>query len=275
MGNPKLGGVSASWDSNEVMLFCDLCIKEIQLGNRPTTHFSKDGWKNLITGFKERTGKAYDRTQMKNKWDHLKKDWKLWQELKHGETGLGWDPEKKTIAASEVWWEEKIKVVPAARKFKHAGIAPDLEEKLNIMFSQVVATGEDSWAPSIGSLPPDMRPDEVEDTEEGDVRTQGRTSTNIPSTSSGKRRKTLNKGMTATLMTELRNAALSVQPSPYISLADAVEQMCKIPEIRADRSLYYFALEHMKEKNNREIFVTIPEEDRLWWIMSAYEKNDI
>ncbi|KAK8951047.1 Protein FAR1-RELATED SEQUENCE 4 [Platanthera zijinensis] len=108
---------------------------EIGLGNRPTTHFSKEGWKNLIAGFKERTGKNYDRMQMKNKWDHLKKDWKLWKELKHGETGLGWDPEKRTIAASEEWWTEKVKVFPGVKKFRCGGIAPDLEEKLNIMFS--------------------------------------------------------------------------------------------------------------------------------------------
>ncbi|KAK8933224.1 hypothetical protein KSP39_PZI016002 [Platanthera zijinensis] len=106
----KEGELSASWDSNDVTIFCDLCIREIELGNRPTTHFSKDGWKNLIASFKERTGKNYDRLQMKNKWDHLKREWKIWKELKHGETGLGWDQEKKTIAASEEWWEEKLKV---------------------------------------------------------------------------------------------------------------------------------------------------------------------
>ncbi|KAK8968786.1 hypothetical protein KSP40_PGU012682 [Platanthera guangdongensis] len=34
------------------------------------------------------------------------------------------------------------------------------------MFSQVVATGEDSWAPSIGSLPPDVGRIQLEDREE-------------------------------------------------------------------------------------------------------------
>lgn len=111
MGKHKEGGVSANWDSNDVMIFCDLCLKEIELGNRPTTHFSRDGWNNLTTNFFARTGKAYDRTQMKNKWDQLKKDWKLWRDLKGRETGLGWDPIRKTIAASEDWWKERLKVL--------------------------------------------------------------------------------------------------------------------------------------------------------------------
>ncbi|KAK8943043.1 hypothetical protein KSP39_PZI009344 [Platanthera zijinensis] len=62
MVKSKEGGIVASWESGEVTLFCDLCIKEIGLGNRPTTHFSKEGWKNLIAGFKERTRKSYDRS---------------------------------------------------------------------------------------------------------------------------------------------------------------------------------------------------------------------
>ncbi|KAK8947076.1 hypothetical protein KSP39_PZI006935 [Platanthera zijinensis] len=56
------------------MIFCDLCLREIELGNRPTTHFSRDGWSNLTTNFFAQTGKSYDRNQMKNKWDQIKKD---------------------------------------------------------------------------------------------------------------------------------------------------------------------------------------------------------
>ncbi|KAK8933642.1 hypothetical protein KSP39_PZI015827 [Platanthera zijinensis] len=215
MGKPKEGGIQASWESGEVMLFCDLCIKEIGLGNRPTTHFSKEGWTNLIAGFKERTGKSYDQLQMKNKWDHLKKDWKLWKELKHGETGLGWDPEKRTIAASEEWWADKIKVVPAAKKFRSGGISPELEEKLDSMFSQVVATGEASWAPSIGSLPPDV-----------------------------------------------------------VTVKEVVELLSSYSELMDNLELYYFALEHIRDKTTREIFMSIPEHMRVWWIMKAYEKRD-
>ncbi|KAK8961377.1 hypothetical protein KSP40_PGU005216 [Platanthera guangdongensis] len=33
------------------LIFCDICIREIDLGNRPTTHFNKEDWGNLVKNF--------------------------------------------------------------------------------------------------------------------------------------------------------------------------------------------------------------------------------
>ncbi|KAK8969758.1 hypothetical protein KSP40_PGU013692 [Platanthera guangdongensis] len=44
-------------------------------------------------------------------------------------------------------------MIPNAKKFRFGGIAPELEEKLDKMFSLVVATGENVWMPSSGELP--------------------------------------------------------------------------------------------------------------------------
>ncbi|KAK8935279.1 hypothetical protein KSP39_PZI012840 [Platanthera zijinensis] len=73
------------------------------------------------------------------------------------------------------------------------------------MFSQVVATGEDSWAPS--------------------------------------------------------------------SVKEVVQLIVGSPEIRANPDLYYFALDHIRDKTTREILMSIPEEDRVWWIKQAYERR--
>ncbi|KAK8940029.1 hypothetical protein KSP40_PGU009397 [Platanthera guangdongensis] len=73
------------------------------------------------------------------------------------------------------------------------------------MFSQVVATGEDSWAPS--------------------------------------------------------------------TVKEVVELISSSPELRANLDLYYFALEHIRDKTTREIFMSISEDMRVWWIMKAYEKS--
>ncbi|KAI0494936.1 hypothetical protein KFK09_025082 [Dendrobium nobile] len=150
MGKPKDGGASATWELDVKMIFCDLCIKEIELGNRPTTHFNKEGWLNLMKNFSEKTGREFDKVQLKNKWDQLKKDWKLWKDLKRGSTGLGWDPRRKTIDAPDEWWKEKLEVVPNAKKFKYCGINPELEHKLDSMFMGVVATGVHAWTPNQG-----------------------------------------------------------------------------------------------------------------------------
>ncbi|MFQ6629277.1 hypothetical protein Gotur_006658 [Gossypium turneri] len=69
-----------------------------------------------------------------------------------GDTGLGWNLIKRTVDASDNWWESKLKVVPKAQKFKTSGIDPKFERKLDQMFMRVVATGDKIWGPSSGTL---------------------------------------------------------------------------------------------------------------------------
>ncbi|XP_020589895.1 L10-interacting MYB domain-containing protein-like [Phalaenopsis equestris] len=97
---------------------------------------------------KHEAGKEYDRLKMKNKWDQMKKEWKIWKELKRGSVGLGWDPVKGTFDEPEEWWAERLMVVPTAKKFKLSGIEPELEEKLVRVFGRVVATGNYACSPS-------------------------------------------------------------------------------------------------------------------------------
>ena len=60
--------------------------------------------------FKQKHKKNYGKPQLKNKWDTLKKEWRLWRELLKESTGIGWCPSKKTVDATEEWWAEKIQV---------------------------------------------------------------------------------------------------------------------------------------------------------------------
>ncbi|MFQ6663345.1 hypothetical protein Gotur_030906 [Gossypium turneri] len=71
--------VKAMWDKRLTEIFCDICIKEILKGNRP--------------------------------------EWKAWKKLKGEDTGLEWDPIKRTVDASDDWWESRLQVVPEAQKF--------------------------------------------------------------------------------------------------------------------------------------------------------------
>ncbi|MBA0650011.1 hypothetical protein Goklo_017502 [Gossypium klotzschianum] len=56
-----------------------------------------------MTNFEKETCKAYSQRQHKNRWDVLKKEWKAWKKLKDGDTGLGWNPIKRTVDASDDW----------------------------------------------------------------------------------------------------------------------------------------------------------------------------
>ena len=82
----------------------------MDLGNRPGTYFNKVGWIRLVTIISKEIGRPYEKLQLKNKWDLLKKEWNLCKDLKGKETGLGWNVAKNTVDASDEWWQDKIKV---------------------------------------------------------------------------------------------------------------------------------------------------------------------
>jgi hypothetical protein len=99
----------ASWTKEMVHTFCDICIIAIDRGMRPNTHFDKVGWKFVMAAFKEKTGYAFSKTQLKNKWDGAKKYWRLWKKL-ISETDVGWNNDLGTISASDEWWAKKAQV---------------------------------------------------------------------------------------------------------------------------------------------------------------------
>ncbi|XP_048429081.1 L10-interacting MYB domain-containing protein-like [Pyrus x bretschneideri] len=144
---------STTWNAHNISIFCDVCIKEVEAGNRPGTYFSKEGYANIRANFKAETGHDYEKVQLKNKWDALKNEWKLWKELVGKETGLGWNSSKGTIDASKKWWNNKIQINKEYGKLRKKSISPEIEDKLDRMFSNTVATGEHAWAPSFGVLP--------------------------------------------------------------------------------------------------------------------------
>ncbi|MFQ6644882.1 hypothetical protein Gotur_019658 [Gossypium turneri] len=74
--------VKVMWDKRLTEIFCDICIKEILKGNKPGTHFTKDGWLKIMTNFEKETSKGFSQRQLKNRWDALKKNGKLGRNLK-------------------------------------------------------------------------------------------------------------------------------------------------------------------------------------------------
>ncbi|KAI9126252.1 hypothetical protein K1719_002673 [Acacia pycnantha] len=99
----------ARWNDSNTETFLKVCVGEVEAGNRPHTHFIKDGWTNIVDKFNNITRKNYDKKQLKNRWDALKHEFSMWAKLVENETGLGWDSVKNTIMAPHEWWEAKGK----------------------------------------------------------------------------------------------------------------------------------------------------------------------
>ncbi|KAL0001715.1 hypothetical protein SO802_015496 [Lithocarpus litseifolius] len=94
-------------------------------------------------------GKVVTRTQFKNKWDHLRKQWKAWKEC-FGETGLGYDPVTGIIEASDEWWTRKVQACPKALTYKNKPLSN--VKSMEIMFEGTVAMGKNAFYMS-GEIP--------------------------------------------------------------------------------------------------------------------------
>ena len=72
--------------------------------------FSTEGWTNLVTKFGDEIGQNYDKDQLKSRWDVLKGDWRVWEQLRNLDTSLGWDAMKGTIHVTDDWRKWKLEV---------------------------------------------------------------------------------------------------------------------------------------------------------------------
>ncbi|KAG5026928.1 hypothetical protein JHK82_022803 [Glycine max] len=111
----------AEWCDKNTEIMLKVCIEEVNAGNKPHNHFTKLGWANIVEKFNKATNLRYEYKQFRNR-------------------------EKKTIAASDEWWEAKIQEDPEVAKFREQGLKflPEME----FLFKGTIATGFAAYAPS-------------------------------------------------------------------------------------------------------------------------------
>ncbi|XP_076898260.1 uncharacterized protein LOC143551788 [Bidens hawaiensis] len=89
-------------------------------------------------------GITFDEKQIKNKWDVMKKEWKLYDRLMRHETGIG--RTRSLIDASPEWWDEKIKVDKDFVKFRDANLEI-FETHYAPLFRDSVVVGDQAMTP--------------------------------------------------------------------------------------------------------------------------------
>ncbi|CAH9103917.1 unnamed protein product [Cuscuta epithymum] len=144
MSSKKDQGSYFIWSNETVGIFNEICIQFILKRGRG----QQFRWKQIQALFEERTKRKCSSKSLKNKFDFMKKDWRLWKLLKRDEIGLSWNAAIGTLDCSDEWWNKKIKEKTELKKFKHKGIPKNIEEQWDQIFGDSIATGVECVAPS-------------------------------------------------------------------------------------------------------------------------------
>ncbi|XP_054806242.1 L10-interacting MYB domain-containing protein-like [Prosopis cineraria] len=137
----------AVWNSTLIENFIKECLEQVYKKQRKGNTFNKNRWQAIIEGFEAKTRKRYERKQLKNKLDNMRKEWNVWHKLFSSETDLGWDSDKKT---------ENL----LYGKFRYKGLR--FARELTLIFKDVLATGETLFVPSATQT-------QIEDDDDEDV----------------------------------------------------------------------------------------------------------
>ncbi|KAJ0045057.1 hypothetical protein Pint_06426 [Pistacia integerrima] len=266
----------ATWIPGLHEIFVDLCFEETLKGNRPGTHFTKEGWRNIVESFQDKTGLRYDRIQLKNHWDSTKEQWKIWCKLVDT-SHMKWNPNTKCFGASEEDWESYIQVNPEAAQFRYKELQNT--DKLEVIFDGTMNTGETDPPIQRRRLNDSCASSLLHKNEPGTGKRDRRQHSGSPTTSLSD----ANEGGTTKLdrktghlydiesrsVTIQRNL-ITIQPTQGkhdYSIGQCIEYLDAMEEVEQGSDLYLFALDLFLKKEYREIFLELKEPSvRIAWL---------
>lgn len=131
------------WGETNEQAFIELMIEEVKKGNRTTSTFSKTDWRNIIQGLKEKVGRDYTHSQLKNKYHGLRASQRKFKALIK-ESGIGYNSQTGEVSATEEGWESLKKVHSLATRFRKKG-SKEFSD-LCFIFGDTTATGNHQHA---------------------------------------------------------------------------------------------------------------------------------
>ncbi|KAL6548250.1 hypothetical protein OROGR_008671 [Orobanche gracilis] len=164
MGPKKDTEEEITWTNDNIINFCEVCIDYITKNGRGQLM----RWRNIEELFTKKTNKQCNFKSLKNKFDSMKKEWRLWKFLKTGETDLGWNSTTGKLNCPDEWWEKKLKEKPKAKKYRYKGVCPQVEAKWDELFGDAVATRVGCIAPSLDREFVEKSTNDVEEIETAD-----------------------------------------------------------------------------------------------------------
>lgn len=104
MSEPK-----ANWSVAKEAYLVELLQHQAQLGKRADTGFKKEAWVAATADFNEKFHVTWKYTQLKTKFQQLKRSYTIIKKLKD-QSGFGWDDVLQTVTADDHVWDAYVKV---------------------------------------------------------------------------------------------------------------------------------------------------------------------
>ncbi|XP_059633011.1 L10-interacting MYB domain-containing protein-like [Cornus florida] len=153
------------WDNSLTEKFCNIMEEQVRVGNRTDTTFNLNGWTTMVKEMKVQTERKFNKTQLRNKFNHLRKIYVEFNKLL-SETGVGYNHETGMVVVEEERWGRLSKVITGTNKFRRHGY--NHVDKMSTIFGDTYATGmhahPSTTAPPAIILP---TPNDDDDEEEG------------------------------------------------------------------------------------------------------------
>ncbi|XP_076906229.1 uncharacterized protein LOC143562255 [Bidens hawaiensis] len=111
----------------------ELLLDQFNRGNRNGQTFMAQAWINMVKSFNDNFTSNHDKDVLKNRYKHLKKQYKDINTLL-GVEGFSWDDERELVAAEDHIWDAYIEAHPDSRSYRVKTV-PNYH-KLCIIFGQ-------------------------------------------------------------------------------------------------------------------------------------------
>ncbi|GKD09393.1 Myb/SANT-like domain-containing protein [Tanacetum coccineum] len=125
-----------NWTDQPVLTLCNFLIQHQNNNGRNKAYL----WSQLQPEYEKIHNHKFNSKQaLKSKYDSMRKQYTLWKQLKHGETGLGWNASTGALACSNDWWDRKIKENPNVSGFRTKQPSKELQEAWEQLFGGLLA----------------------------------------------------------------------------------------------------------------------------------------
>ncbi|XP_010464837.1 PREDICTED: L10-interacting MYB domain-containing protein-like [Camelina sativa] len=114
------------WQPEHHRHFVELCVEH-------KAHLPR--MQHILKPFQQSTGTRFTILQLKDHWNTMLKNWKIWSRLVQC-SDMKWDPQTKTFGASDQDWTNYLQVNPEAKPYRWKW-PPLFLEKLEIIFKAV------------------------------------------------------------------------------------------------------------------------------------------